>query len=49
MDISWIRFKTVVLYGAKQTDDRNFDTGNNSNICHAKIVVLKISDIYIGL
>ena len=24
--ISWIRFKTVVLYGATQTDDRKFDT-----------------------
>ena len=46
MNISWIRFKTVVLYGAKQTDDvlryvkkktdhiGAFDTGNNSRICH---------------
>ena len=45
MNISWIRFKTVVLYGAKQTDDvlgygkktdhvGVFDTGKNSRIYH---------------
>ena len=52
MDISWIRFKTVVLFGAKQTDGRNFYTGNNISlyiVCHAKFIVLEIVDISIVL
>ena len=47
MNISWIRFKTVVLYGAKQTDDvlgygktdhiGVFDTGEKTVVFVIKI------------
>ena len=50
---------TVVLYGAKQTDDVLgyekispywcFDTGNNSRICHLKSIVLEIVDFSLVL
>ena len=60
MNISWIRFKTVILYGVKQTDDvlgygkktdhiGVFDTVNNSHICHYKSVVLEIVDFSVVL
>ena len=48
MNISWIGFKTVVLYGAKSWDTGKtdhtgiFDTGNNSRVCHQNQLFLKL-------
>ena len=52
MNISWIRFKIVVLYGAKQTNDvlgygktghiGVFDTGNNNRIVIKNQLFLKL-------